>query len=149
MLLNLPGKPIFFFQEISPLKFFQWLLESVIPSLDAPSASLPHFVLEPLLSHQMSASLCILFPPCTFFLSTPKRILLLSINVKYIINISYIPWPRIYLTEWFSMGTKWGPVKTAMWTTASFLFHQTTWIGRLIYFTRSFAQHSWHTVNGD
>lgn len=148
MFLSLPGKLIFFFQEISPLKFFHGPLESVVPYLNAPSASLPHFVLEPLLSHQtVLPCLFILFPPCTFFLSTLNRTLW-SINVKYIINTSYIRWAGIYLPERFCVGSKWGLVKTAEWT-ASFLFHQTTWTGRLIYFTWPSVQPSWHTVNKD
>lgn len=147
MFLSLPGKLIFFLQEISPLKFFHGPLESVVPDLNAPSASLPHFVLEPLQSHRtVLPCLFILFPPSTFFLSTLNRTSW-SINVKYIINTSYIRWARIYLPERFCVGSKWGLVKTAEWTTASFLFHQSTWTGRLIYFTWSSVQPSWHTMN--
>lgn len=42
MLLNLPVKLLFFFREISPLKLFHGPLESAVPFLCAPSASLPH-----------------------------------------------------------------------------------------------------------
>lgn len=151
MLLNMPIKLLFFFQEISPLKHSMGLWSQ----LSLPSVLLlrhsPMVVLELLLSHR---TVC--FPACLFcFLHSHSswahwtELCGLSVDVKYIINTSYIHWAMICLTGRFCVVSKWGPVKTPVWTTAPFLFRLSAWAGGLIYFTRSSAQPSLHNFNGD